>query len=207
MAGSQPGHTARARERAKRAGIRNAERERWGLEHVFPDASQMAWMRRFSFPFSENLTKNNDKHIRARSGVCLRRPTRHDRDALTMVVATALRGVRVVNAKLWIDLLVQKPNHRWDAINFVDHVADAIKHAIPLDDRWYCYRRVDWQVAKSNPSFLIGVGQEAERDMQLCAYCGRILELEMFQSSRNTKLGVGRECKECVNTGKRWQKA
>lgn len=104
--------------------------------------------------------------------------------------------------KVWIDILVQKPDHRGDAVNVIDLVCDALKDALPVDDRWFCIRRLDWEIAKENPRLFIGIGQASDQDCQICSYCGQIKELEAFNRSRSRPLGVGRECKDCRRAGR-----
>jgi len=61
-------------------------------------------------------------------------------------------------AKVYVDIVVFKPNHKSDAINMIDGVCDAIKEVIPVDDRYYgvwC----DWEIDKENPRLEIRVWQ------------------------------------------------
>ena len=109
----------------------------------------------------------------------------------------------IVHNKVWIDILVQKPNHKGDAVNVVDLVCDAVKDAIDrVDDRWFCIRRLDWQIVKGDPRLFVGVGQDSDEDCQVCSYCGQIKPLPEFNAARNQPLGVGRECKACRRAGR-----
>jgi uncharacterized Zn-finger protein len=111
------------------------------------------------------------------------------------MLESAISGKKIYRNKVWIDIFVQKPDHRGDAINFVDLIADAIKVAIGIDDRWFSIRRVDWQIVKENPRIFIGIGQQDLFDSKICSYCGRILPEKNFSKS-------GRECRECTSQKK-----
>ena len=106
------------------------------------------------------------------------------------------------NNKVWLDVLVQKPNHKGDAVNVLDLVCDAIKEAIGVDDRWFAIRRLDWEIVKDNPRLVLGVSQDSDVDSQLCSYCGQIKPFAAFNRSRHSRLGVGRECVDCRRSGR-----
>lgn len=162
----------------------------------------LLWMVRIAVPFSYAASKNHI-YARRRSGhVALRRESKAKRREITSTLKLSLTGRRLAHNKLWIDILVQKPNHKGDAINVIDLVCDAIKDAVPMDDRWFSIRCLDWEVVKENPMLYIGVGQESDRDCQICSHCGRIKELSQFTKARSNPLGVGRACKECLRKGR-----
>jgi len=157
----------------------------------------LEWAIRVGVPFTYAGSKNH-LYARRRSGhVALRKESVAIREEITLRLMSALRGQKVAHNKVWLDILVQKPNHKGDAVNFVDLVCDAVKRAIPVDDRWYCIRRVDWQIVKENPMIYIGIGQESVEDCQICSSCGFIRPLGAFNRNRHGILGVGRECKPC----------
>jgi hypothetical protein len=99
--------------------------------------------------------------------------------------------------KVWIDIFVEKPNHRGDAINVIDLVCDAIKDAIGVDDRWYSIRSLDWAIVKENPRIIVGIGQDVTEDHQVCSHCGRALVLNEFGMNRSRPNGRARVCKDC----------
>jgi len=116
----------------------------------------------------------------------------------TLYWAIKAQPVHFFHNKVWVDIFAEKPDQRsGDAINLLDRVADSIKRAIGVDDRWYSVRRIDWSIVKENPRIYIGMGQVDRWDGQVCSHCGRILSIDNFQRSRGTKLGVGRSCKDC----------
>lgn len=163
-----------------------------------PPAPNLAWLVRIAVPFTYRMSKNAVWAMAPRGHVYLREAARGARNALAMELKTAMRSQSVVTNKLWIDIHAEKPNHKGDAVNVVDTVCDAIKEAVPLDDRWYCIRSLDWSVSKDNPRLIIGLGQEVGAvDSQVCALCGAIRPLDAFGKNRSTKSGHGRECLEC----------
>ena len=163
---------------------------------VFPEVD-LQWLTRIAIPFSYAGSKN---HLWAttRGGHVYRRK---ESNALQEQIVQSLKTVgtsqKVYRNKIWIDIFVQKPDHRGDAINFLDLIADAIKEAVGIDDRWFSIRRIDWQIVKETPRIFIGIGQDEQDlfDAKICSYCGRILPEEIFGKSR-------RECKECTSEKK-----
>lgn len=49
-------------------------------------------------------------------------------------------------AKTWIDVIVQKPDHRSDAHNTIDTLLDAIKAGLQIDDREFAIGMLDWEI-------------------------------------------------------------
>jgi len=111
-------------------------------------------------------------------------------------VRQAVAG-RAVAGRLWLDIFVQKPNHRGDAVNVVDLVCDAVEDATGVDDRWFSVRRLDWEVKKSDPLLYVVIGQETSEEQRICALCGRELPTTMFGPHGKS---VGRECRNCRRT-------
>lgn len=188
------------RERWKENGRRLSNAERTSLVRSATSATfspDFVWYSRFSIPFSWAGSKN---HIFANTGrghTFMRDDSRYYRALITEKVAEAVKNIHVRQNKLWIDIYVQKPSHKGDAANFLDLVCDAIKDAIPLDDRWYSVRGIDWQIVKSDPMLYIGIGQDAVHDVQACSCCGRLLTFDHFHKNRGNPNGVARDCREC----------
>lgn len=73
-------------------------------------------------------------------------------DEAVLLLRQAMRGQRFdPQRKLWIGIHVQKRDHRSDAINVVDAVADAVKLAAGVDDRWYAVATLDWSIVRTVP--------------------------------------------------------
>lgn len=186
-----------AREAGRKSNLESAESIVWAVA-----APDLLWAVRVAVPFSYAVSKNAIYRLLPRGHVCLRREARDKRDAIAMLVGQALAGRRVAHNKVWLDILVQKPNHKGDAVNVVDTVCDAVKRAIPVDDRWFCIRQLDWQIVKDNPQLFIGIGQDSEEDCQVCSFCGLIKPFAAFGCKRSSHLGVDRVCKECRRAGR-----
>ena len=154
---------------------------------------------RFSIPFDYAISKNHIWAATKRGHVYLRQEHRAYRDSVILLTRDILKNQEIKNNRVWLDILVQKPDHRGDAINVLDGVCDALKEAIGLDDRWFCIRRLDWEVVKQDPQLYIGIGQERVEDCQICSYCGRLLPFTDFSKNKNTRNGVARACRECVS--------
>ncbi len=199
-------HAKRRTELAREAGTLTNQEARQSIAWYDLDGPELLWQVRVAIPFSYAASKNHIYALRRAGHVALRRESRAKRSEIVLLIRNALRGRRVAHNKVWIDLLVQKPNHRGDAINVIDLVCDAIKDALAVDDRWFCIRRLDWEIAKESPKLFIGIGQDSDQDSQVCSYCGQIRGLTEFNASKYGRLGVGRECKQCRREGRRLRK-
>ncbi|MCC7541926.1 MAG: RusA family crossover junction endodeoxyribonuclease [Deltaproteobacteria bacterium] len=159
----------------------------------------MAWHVRVAIPFDYGLSKNAVwSSARGGGHVFMRQRARAARAHLAKTLRSALGERRPVEAKVFVDIFVQKPDQRGDAINVVDVVCDGVKDAVGVDDRWFALRAVDWEVVKSgSPTIWVGVGQVATEHQRICSYCGRALPLVAFNKAKSLPLGVGRECREC----------
>lgn len=167
----------------------------WPAESGEPD---MAWIVRVAVPFSYRMSKNAIWASSPRGHTFLRKGARQARDLITMAVRAALRERRIAHNRLWLDIFVEKPNHRGDALNVIDLVADAVKDAAGLDDRWFSIRRMDWSVVTNGqPRIFIGIGQESDVDVLVCSYCGRVQPLDRFNKNKSGPLGRARVCREC----------
>lgn len=197
----QAEHSQRRAGEDRRAGAIANEH---GRQSIFWNAANpdLVWSLRVAVPFSYAASKNHLFALRRQGHVALRRESRAMRTEITLRLRQALVGRRIAHNKVWLDILVQKPNHRGDAINVVDLVCDAVKDAIPVDDRWFCIRRLDWEIVKANPQLFIGLGQDSVEDCQICSYCGQIKPLLAFNKAKHCPLGVGRQCKDCRRQGR-----
>lgn len=192
------------KETAKEAGAERNKKTKQAITWYDPQAICLKWQIRIAIPFSYAMSKNHIYALRKIGHVALRKEGRLKRERIALEFRTALTkdGFRVAHNKLWIDILVQKPNHRGDAVNVIDLVCDGLKDGIGLDDRWFCIRRLDWEIAKEDPQIYIGIGQDNDKDCQVCSYCGQIKELFEFNKHKQNHLGIGRECKDCMRQGR-----
>ena len=179
----------------KRASSENARGIAW-LDRPAPD---LAWIVRVALPFNYALSKNHAWANTSQGHVYLREEHRREREVIADAIRKAVANVSVVENRVWLDVLVQKPNHKGDAMNVLDGLCDALKVALGVDDRWFCIRRLDWEIVKESPRIFIGIGQEHVGHARVCSYCGRILALTEFKNHKGDRLGVGRECKECLH--------
>ena len=197
------GQQRRRMELSRQAGAQASTDAASGIAWYEPEGPDLLWMARVAVPFTYAASKNHIYTMRGNGHVALRRESRQIRQAIALSLRQALHCMPIVHNKVWIDILVQKPNHKGDAVNVVDLVCDAVKDAIDrVDDRWFCLRRLDWEIVKDNPRLFIGVGQDSDEDCQVCSYCGQIKPLTAFNRSTDLRLGVGRECRECRRQGR-----
>ena len=186
----------RRRDERRDTGLAISKREARDLANYY-QAPVLKWQVRIFFPFSWTLSKNAIYTLVPKGHVALRREVRQQRSALALKLKADLRGRKIMQNKLWLDLFIEKPSHKGDAINVLDTLCDAIKVATGVDDRWFCIRHLDWAIQKDDPQIIIGIGQEDVTDAQACSYCGRILPLERFGLNRANKAGRSRICQDC----------
>lgn len=162
---------------------------------------KLSWLVRFSIPHTIALSKNSVR--RGKSGCYTPKPTTEAIADVISKTKEVIKDQKVYQTKVWIDLLIQKPHHKGDAINMIDFICDAIKKAIGVDDKWFSIRRLDWEIAKENPKIWIGIGQEINEDCHVCSNCGKINPKSEYTVHRQNKLGVGRICPSCRYTNKK----
>lgn len=180
----------------------------WGAD----DDLELEWNVRVAVPFDYAMSKNAIWRSVGAGHVILREESNTIRANLTTILRDALLseslfGHSVVTNRLWLDIFVEKPDHRGDAINVLDLVADAVKDACDLDDRWYSIRRLDWSIVKTDPRLFVGVSQQIGAvESQVCSYCGQILPLESFSKNRSAKNGRSRTCSPCWSAAQQLKK-
>lgn len=160
---------------------------------------QLEWVCRIVIPFTAAASKN---HIYGISGwhVFKRENVRAFQAAVETAARRSMKAMAVspVQNKVWMAIHVEKPNNRFDAINCVDSIADGLKKAIGIDDRWFSIRQLDWSICKDEPRFTIEFGQETLEHAQACSYCGQLQPLSEYGKSADRPLGVHRICKPCI---------
>lgn len=159
-----------------------------GFSHRPPVS--LAWSVEVRLPYEPKAWTKNAEYGYGRDRVWISKDHRTAREHLGALIALAMRGRTVATNKLWLDILVERPNHSSDAINVLDGVADAVKSVIDLDDRWFAVRRLDWTVVPLGGQLYVALGQEHTWAARICSSCGRVLPLDQF--------GRGRLCRTCA---------
>jgi len=191
----------KAKESRKNLGAEISEHHRavivWPIEES--EAEDLNRLVRVAVPFDYKYSKNAIWSMAAKRGhVYVRKEVAELRNRLTEAIRKAAADHPWYEGKVWIDIMVEKPDMRGDAVNVVSAVCDAVKEAIGIDDRWFCIRRLDWRVVKRNPRLFVGVGQAVTEHHRVCSTCGRILPLKTsFNRHKGTRLGYSRDCIEC----------
>lgn len=191
--------TEAQKERAKNREISEKGRIRRGREISKILRSSICWgssdpvdlhtIIRVSVPFTWSFSKNRIFSIgRGNSHVFLRKDVKSARQNLIDAISYNIskNGNPFKKGKVWLDIFVQKPNNRGDAVNVVDSVCDSVKIAIGIDDRYFSIRKLDWQITKENPRIYVGIGQSNIDEMFCCAYCGRELSLNHRSPQKRT---------------------
>lgn len=143
-------------------------------------------------PFTWALSKNYQWSYRRQGYVYLRTEAKAARECI--IQSLKMKDHGFVQGKVWVDICVQKTEHKGDAVNFVDAICDAVKKGIGIDDRWFSLGLVDWQIVKKDPFIIISIGQEYTEPHQVCCYCGAIKHRDQFMGKKT----IGRECRACL---------
>lgn len=189
--------------KVKERGILASKTNSSAMTANWPPLDRAAWYCRLSIPYSRAVSKN---HIWAltkkgsKGTIFNRQESANYRGDITLMVRSAMRAFPLKTNKVWIDIFVQKPDHKSDAVNTVDLICDAIKDAIGVDDRWFCISRVDWEICKKDPYIMIGIFQErGAEESQVCSTCGAIKPYAGFPKHTHNKKGISRVCMSCSN--------
>lgn len=161
------------------------------------------WSVRVAVPFTYAFSKNHIYRMGRTGHVTLREECKSARLALGLAMRQALAGQKIATNKIWLDIFVQKPDHKGDAVNVVDTVCDSLKEVIGLDDRWYSIRRLDWEIVKQGGMLYVGICQDSDVDCQVCSLCGQMLAHESFSKNASNIAGISRECNDCRNSIRR----
>ena len=192
----------RRKELSREAGALANKRAKSNIAWYESGGPDLLWMVRAAVPFSYAASKNHIYALRKTGHVALRREARQMRHAISSALRPGLHCMPIKHNKVWVDIFVQKPNHKGDAVNVVDLVCDAVKDAVGVDDRWFSIRRLDWEIVKDKPRLFVGVGQDSDVDCQICSYCGQIKPFSEFNRHKGNPLGIGRKCRECRRQGR-----
>jgi hypothetical protein len=153
-----------------------------------------------AIPFDAAISKNATHRVGRHGGIYLQKPGKKIREDLVRRIRA--QGGTWYEGRVWIDVFVEKPNHRVDALNVLDAVADAVKEGIGVDDRWFS-ATVHWAMVKDSPTLRVRVLQVAREHRRICSTCGRESGLDSFGRNRSDKLGHARVCRECSRASRR----
>lgn len=191
----------------ERALVRKAIKQS-GIDKSVANRSEVVWMNhpnpilssyaQIVIPFSSKLSKNAVWSFSGRGNVYIKPEIKATREEIEILLRQASRGITWYEGKVWLDIFVEKPDHRSDPINLIDSIADAVKKVIGVDDRWFAIRRLDWAIVKSNPVVRVGVGQEVTEHHVICHHCGEAKPLDQFGKDARSKFGRGSACKACT---------
>ncbi len=181
----------------KERGIIRSEKNKSSISWTASDNIGLNWGFRFSMPFTWFFSKNASHMSNRQGGRFMRKESRDIKNSISEIVLYSEARKKIVQNKVWIDILVQKPNNRGDAVNVIDLVCDGIKEGLGVDDKWFCIRRLDWEIVKKNPKIFIGIGQSSSIPVEGCNQCGRLLPFEFFLLKKSLKNGIGKNCSDC----------
>lgn len=189
------------KDKKRELGVVASRRNRASITYMSDeyDGDEIHHQIRIIVPYDKGFSKNAIWSMGAKQGhVYIRKDIRSLKDSLLILLKQACKDHEWFEGKVWIDIFVEKPDARSDAINVLDTICDAIKEAIKIDDRWFGVRRIDWSIVKDHPRIFIGVGQSVSEHHRACSTCGTIKPLSTgFGSNTSGRLSKARECLEC----------
>jgi hypothetical protein len=157
----------------------------------------LAWTVQVAVPFDSGFSKNQ-QHRSLRNGQRFEtKGAKARKREIVGALALKLPRHRIEPAKLWLGILVEKTEHRTDALNVLDLVADAVQVATGLNDRWYSCGGIDWARVTRDPMLRIAIGQEARPERVACPGCDARLPLDAFPPYAAGPYGRGWLCRAC----------
>lgn len=164
-------------------GIKTSLQNRFNGEFSAPE---LAWSITIETDFSTALSKNS---IWRNNGNTHRENREETFDVKSVIVEKAKKalmekGIAPINNTVWLSIFIEKPNFKSDAVNLVDHICDAIKEGIGVDDRWFSINYLHWSVVKEDPKIYIKIGQEEFCPKRICSHCGLKKDLKHYGSRK-----------------------
>jgi hypothetical protein len=114
--------------------------------------------------YSSALSKNARLKRSFRGRLYIAPAAKAAEKVLESELTTGLKGVKMYQNRIYLDIQVNKSRNTVDALNFVDAVADCLKRVIGVDDKWYGIKALDWTLNKTNPSIIIKLYQPERKD-------------------------------------------
>jgi len=113
---------------------------------------------KITIPYNTILSKNRMwRHGRGRTYI--NPATKAEIGAIAMMLKA--KRIHWNIGKLFVNVVVYRPDMRADPVNFLDAILDGVKVATGVDDRYYS-GSWDWQLDKEKPRIEITVWQEEE---------------------------------------------
>lgn len=162
----------------------------------------MAFSVRVTLPFDWKWSKNNMWIARGyRHARRLSPEAEHRRALLARAIQAAITesGARPVEAPVFFRIDLVLPDHRGDAINCLDLVADGIENGLGIDDRWYALDGIYWRVREQDEQarMVVQVTQEWYEPWIRCRSCGIPKPRDQFAVSRRSASGRRTKCEQC----------
>jgi len=112
-------------------------------------------------PFDSNILKNKTFGV-VRGRIYVHNHSKKIKKVIEDVCRRACveKNVAFAKQKIWLKVMVEKPDMRSYAINVIDVLCDGIKKGIGVDDRWFAIKELDFKINKENPRILFEVSQE-----------------------------------------------
>lgn len=104
-----------------------------------------------SFPFNSDLSKNK-AHATTKQGKWYTRAEHKKlKEQLLEILKYECSKFTWKKEKYYLALHVQKTSNRGDCINYLDAIADVVKHAVGIDDNYMEVERITYEVVKDEP--------------------------------------------------------
>lgn len=104
-----------------------------------------------STPFTWDWSKNKMWKATRFGRLYLNPKTKQLIDFLIYQIRIEMRKNKIIffkKKKVYLSIYAEIENHRGDALNLLDTIADAVKEGIGIDDRWFAIKLLDWEIKK-----------------------------------------------------------
>lgn len=111
---------------------------------------------KFTLPYQPSLYSKNRIYRISNKSIHLTHQVEQFISRSVIYVKSVSSGIVFSHDKIYIDIMVYRPDMRSDPANFIDVILDIVKVAINIDDRWYA-GSWDWCIDKKNPRVEVSI--------------------------------------------------
>lgn len=151
----------------------------------------------FSYPLTYAASKNRRLNMGKNYKVYVTKDIRALEDFIIDVIQK--QNVPFYDGPVQLDIKVYKHTARFDPINVLDTLADAVKKAIDVDDQWYS-ASITYDFDSENPRVAVVISQRIKEHHRWCKECNVVQPLVNFKkeaSAGKTMRGYGSKCLPC----------
>ena len=138
-----------------------------------------------TYAASKNRRLNMGKNFRAYV-------TKDVRELEDQIIADIQQhNIQFFDGPVHLEIMVYKHTAKFDAINVLDTLADSVKKAIDVDDKWYTCS-IHFCFDPDNPRVEVTISQRAKEHHRWCKECNQVKPLVRFKKEASAKSAASR---------------